>query len=198
MSGYALEDIRGRNPRFMQAPGGHVLTPPRPVILSPTPQRPHTQSPGAPTEADRPGPSVAGDNKVGSDESGHTITPPNPTPTPTQSSTTHAQSQSRESYAYIPPPSSHVPAGSERTHTSKATVAHIKAKLDANEEVQTTILNYRRDGTPFWNWLSVVPVREAGEGSRFRYHVGIMVDLVQQPRAIIQTMQAGFYIRTQS
>ncbi|QRV78618.1 White collar 1 protein [Ceratobasidium sp. AG-Ba] len=197
MSGYALEDIRGRNPRFMQAPGGHVLPPQacHPLAHPPAPAHPVSGRThrGGPTGAVRRWRHKSGLRRIRSHN--HTAQPdPNPNPI-----IHHPRAVTiRESYAYIPPPSSHVPAGSERTHTSKATVAHIKAKLDANEEVQTTILNYRRDGTPFWNWLSVVPVREAGEGSRFRYHVGIMVDLVQQPRAIIQTMQAGFYIRTQS
>ncbi|KAG9125598.1 blue light receptor [Ceratobasidium sp. 392] len=183
MSGYALDDILGRNPRFMQAPGGHVLSKPTVVVRSPQPR-----SPGqAQVHADeRPGPTTAGDGgpKPDSDESITTVRPsPGPTPTPAHphppspssstltlhpSSTAPTQIQP-EQHAYIPPPSSHVPAGSERAHTSKSTVAHIKAKLDAHEEVQATILNYRKDGTPFWNWLSVVPVREGGEGSRFRY-----------------------------
>ncbi|KAG8704145.1 blue light receptor [Ceratobasidium sp. 395] len=207
MSGYALEDILGRNPRFMQAPGGHVLSRPQMTLRSPQPRSPQPKSPGQVQPEDRPGPSTTGESK--DPDSDETIRPsPAPTPTPAHpqpptppshpSSTTPTQTSASETRAYIPPPNSHVPAGSERIHTSKTTVAHIKAKLDAHEEVQATILNYRKDGTPFWNWLSVVPVREAGEGSRFRYHVGIMVDLVQQPRAIIQTMQAGFYIRAQS
>ncbi|KAG8734740.1 blue light receptor [Ceratobasidium sp. 428] len=212
MSGYALEDILGRNPRFMQAPGGHVLSRPQMALRSPQPRSPQPKSPGQVQPEDRPGPSTTGESKnPDSDESAKTVRPsPAPTPTPAHphaptppshlSSATPTRTSTSETptHAYIPPPNSHVPAGSERTHTSKSTVAHIKSKLDAHEEVQATILNYRKDGTPFWNWLSVVPVREAGEGSRFRYHVGIMVDLVQQPRAIIQTMQAGFYIRAQS
>jgi len=155
MSGYDLDHIRGRNPRFMQAPGGHVLSP---------------------TASPRPGPVSAN-----SGSSTDTITEPS-------SPTAHS--------SYIPPPHSHVPAGSERAHTDNKAVATLHSKLAANEEAQVTILNYRRDGTPFWNWLSIVPVRDAGENSRFRYHVGIMVDLVQQPRAIIQMMQTGFYVRT--
>ncbi|KAG9087913.1 blue light receptor [Ceratobasidium sp. 370] len=193
MSGYALEDIRGRNPRFMQAPGGHVLALPPPRLQQPQPRTPQS------LVDERPPPSANGMSKANSDESTKTVRPtPAPTPTPAHPQPPSPPVERADQPAYIPPPHSHVAAGSERHHTSKTTVALIKAKLDAHEEVQVTVLNYRKDGTPFWNWLSVVPVREGGEGSRFRYHVGIMVDLIQQPRAIIQTMQAGFYIRTQS
>ncbi|CAE6418379.1 unnamed protein product [Rhizoctonia solani] len=168
MSGYALEDILGRNPRFMQAPGGHVLSPPSAHDEKST------------TTTTRPSPSVIpGSSGSGSSSSTETV------------STT---SKPEEISSYIPPPNSHVPPGSQRSHTNNDTIRHIKSKLDANEEVQSVVLNYRKDGTAFWNWLSIVPVRE---GERFRWHVGIMVDLIQQPRQIMRTMQAGYYIRTQ-
>ncbi|KAF8603718.1 hypothetical protein BDV93DRAFT_473010 [Ceratobasidium sp. AG-I] len=196
MSGYALEDIRGRNLRFMQAPGGEALVSDAsralkesnermsPAVGSKPKSPRHASSPRSPQS--RPGPStIGGPSSTDSSSSTETVdATPTPVPTP------------KPTHAYIPPPDSHVPAGSARKHTDQATVDTIRAKLDANEEIQATLLNYRCDGTPFWNYLSIVPVREGGEGSRFRYHVGIMVDLVQQPRAIMQTMQAGFYVRS--
>ncbi|KAG8744015.1 blue light receptor [Ceratobasidium sp. 414] len=154
MSGYALDDIRGRNPRFMQAPGGGVLALPPLRLQQPQPRTPQSL--------------VDESSKAGSDESVRPTPAPTPTPAHPQPPSPPPPAPRTDQHAYIPPPHSHVLAGSERHHTSKTTVAHIKAKLDANEEVQVTILNYRKDGTPFWNWLSVVPVREGGEGSRFR------------------------------
>jgi len=193
MTGYALEDVRGRNPRFMQAPGGVVLSSDASSsyydsseLASPTAGS-KPKSPRHPTTSpkSRPGASATTSaSSAGSSSSTETI---DATPTPIPP---------KPARAYIPPPDSHVRAGSARTHVDQAAVDKMRTKLSANEEVQLTVLNYRRDGTPFWNWLSIVPVREAGEGSRFRYHVGIMVDLVQQPRAIMRTMQAGFYVRT--
>ncbi|CAE6445543.1 unnamed protein product [Rhizoctonia solani] len=205
MSGYALEDIRGRNPRFMQAPGGHVLSPPR----SDSSDGDGAQPGPAPSEGfppstsyhdvaesqlppSRPSPSVIPGSGSGSGlstnsgSSTDTIsTAPKSEGVPTLTGIS--------SPAHIPPPRSHVSAGSQRTHTNNDTVRYIKSKLDANEEVQSVILNYRKDGTPFWNWMSIVPVRE---GDRFRWQVGIMVDLVQQPQQILRAMQAGYYIRT--
>ncbi|GAB1521249.1 hypothetical protein RhiTH_004340 [Rhizoctonia solani] len=204
MSGYALEDIRGRNPRFMQAPGGHVLSPPNsdssdeddaqsgpaPNERFPPSTSPHDVAESQP-QPSRPPPVVvpgsgSGSSSTNSGSSTETVSSapkPEDIPAPTTSD------------AYIHPPQSHVSPGSQRTHTNHDTVRYIKSKLDANEELQCVVLNYRKDGTPFWNWLSVVPVRE---GERFRWHVGIMVDLVQQPQQIMRAMQAGYYIRTQS
>ncbi|CAE6419203.1 unnamed protein product [Rhizoctonia solani] len=181
MSGYALEDIRGRNPRFMQAPGGHVLA----ANSSERGQASSTSSHDEKPPQARPSPSViTGSGSGSSANSGSS----------SSIETVSSQAEEDRIPAYIPPPRSHVLAGSQRTHTNNDTVRHVKSKLDAQEEVQCVVLNFRKDGTPFWNWLSIVPVRE---GERFRWHVGIMVDLIQQPRQIMRTMQAGHYIRTQ-
>ncbi|CAE6464777.1 hypothetical protein ACGC1H_006024 [Rhizoctonia solani] len=180
MSGYALEDIRGRNPRFMQAPGGHVLAAnPSERGTQASSTSSHDEKPLA-----RPALSViTGSGSGSSTNSGSS-----------SSAETVAKAEEDRIPVYIPPPRSHVPAGSHRTHTNNDTVRHVKLKLDSHEEVQCVVLNFRKDGTPFWNWMSIVPVRE---GERFRWHVGIMVDLIQQPRQIMRTMQAGHYIRTQ-
>ncbi len=48
--------------------------------------------------------------------------------------------------------------------TDPATVEHIVAALAAGEECAVTLLNYRKDGTPFWNEFAMGPVRnDAGE-----------------------------------
>ncbi|CAE7129960.1 unnamed protein product [Rhizoctonia solani] len=197
MSGYALEDIRGRNPRFMQAPGGQALSPPSlndpgtqsgPTPKASTSTSSYDEKPVSPLA--RPSPSViTGSGSGSSTNSGSSSSTEikSPTPKPEEAPTPSPP-------AYIPPPHSHVSAGSHRTHTNNETVRYLKSKLEANEEVQSVVLNYRKDGTPFWNWLSIVPVHEGG---KFRWQVGIMVDLIQQPRQILRTMQAGYYIRTQ-
>ncbi|ELU41076.1 hypothetical protein AG1IA_04894 [Rhizoctonia solani AG-1 IA] len=167
MSGYALEDIRGRNPRFMQAPGGHVLSPPNsdssdeddaqsgpaPNERFPPSTSPHDVAESQP-QPSRPPPVVvpgsgSGSSSTNLGSSTETVSSapkPEDIPAPTTSD------------AYIHPPQSHVSPGSQRTHTNHDTVRYIKSKLDANEELQCVVLNYRKDGTPFWNWLSVVPV----------------------------------------
>ena len=45
--------------------------------------------------------------------------------------------------------------------TDPATRARIRAALRRHEPVRAELLNYRKDGTPFWVEISIVPVRDA-------------------------------------
>jgi PAS domain S-box-containing protein len=47
--------------------------------------------------------------------------------------------------------------------TDRATVAEVARRLAAGEPVETEILNYRKDGTAFWNALAISPIR-TGDG----------------------------------
>ncbi|WP_159901563.1 PAS domain S-box protein [Salinirussus salinus] len=52
--------------------------------------------------------------------------------------------------------------------TDEETVAEVRRAIDDRRPVVTELLNYRKDGTPFWNRLEVVPVRdEDGEVTHF-------------------------------
>ena len=52
--------------------------------------------------------------------------------------------------------------------TDPDAVARIRNAVRAEEPIQTDLLNYRRDGTPFWNRLLMAPVRDAaGEVAYF-------------------------------
>jgi phosphoserine phosphatase RsbU/P len=54
-------------------------------------------------------------------------------------------------------------------------VAAIRAALDAQRPCVVELLNYRKDGTTFWNRLSITPVRDAsGEVTHF---IGIQSDV---------------------
>lgn len=44
--------------------------------------------------------------------------------------------------------------------TDPTTVEDIRSALDAGLTYRGSLLNYRRDGTPFWNQLTVSPVRD--------------------------------------
>jgi PAS domain S-box-containing protein len=59
--------------------------------------------------------------------------------------------------------------------TDPAAVAAIRAALAAGTDVSVTLLNYRKDGTPFWNHLHVAPLRD-GSGNITSY-VGIQAVL---------------------
>jgi PAS domain S-box-containing protein len=45
--------------------------------------------------------------------------------------------------------------------TSRATADQLRASLAAGEGAEVEILNYRKDGTPFWNALVISPVRDS-------------------------------------
>lgn len=47
------------------------------------------------------------------------------------------------------------------TDTNKATVEEIKKKIANGDDVSVTILNYKADGTPFWNRLFIAALRDA-------------------------------------
>lgn len=52
-------------------------------------------------------------------------------------------------------------------HTAEESVARLREAVDAERPVSVEVLNYRADGTPFWNRMAVVPIREGGEVTRF-------------------------------
>ncbi|SFF63331.1 SpoIIE family protein phosphatase [Blastococcus tunisiensis] len=64
--------------------------------------------------------------------------------------------------------------------TERAAVAAIRAGLDTRETVTTTLLNYRKDGTAFWNQLSVSPVFD-GNGELVSF-VGVQTDVTERVR----------------
>ena len=65
--------------------------------------------------------------------------------------------------------------------TDPATVQSIRDAIKNEEEHTVQLLNYRKDGTPFWNRLSITPLRNAaGEVTHF---VGVQSDITDQKRA---------------
>ena len=42
--------------------------------------------------------------------------------------------------------------------TDLAEVAKLRAGIDSCSEVKATLLNYRKDGTPFWNHVQIAPM----------------------------------------
>jgi sigma-B regulation protein RsbU (phosphoserine phosphatase) len=62
-----------------------------------------------------------------------------------------------------------------------ADVAEIRAALAEQRECLVEILNYRRDGTTFWNRLSITPVRN--EHGEVTHHIGIQSDVTARREA---------------
>jgi len=65
--------------------------------------------------------------------------------------------------------------------TDEGTIAELRNAIDAEEPVRTEILNYRADGTPFWNKLTVAPVT-GEDGGMVTHFVGIQEDVTEQKR----------------
>lgn len=64
----------------------------------------------------------------------------------------------------------------ERTECSN--IETIRRGINEREPVKTELLNYKKDGTPFWNELSISPVwNESGEISHF---IGILSDVTHR------------------
>jgi PAS domain S-box-containing protein len=65
--------------------------------------------------------------------------------------------------------------------TEVETVTEIREAIDRGRECTVEILNYRQDGTPFWNRLAITPVKDAtGEVTHF---IGIQSDVSARRRA---------------
>jgi PAS domain S-box-containing protein len=65
--------------------------------------------------------------------------------------------------------------------TDDATVAEIREGINSETPTQTEILNYRADGTPFWNKLTIAPVRSADTEDVIHF-VGIQEDITAEKR----------------
>ncbi|KAI1205976.1 uncharacterized protein F4807DRAFT_441217 [Annulohypoxylon truncatum] len=60
-------------------------------------------------------------------------------------------------------------------YTNRSSVKRIKEQLEAGKEHCETILNYRRDGSPFMNLIMVAPLID--NRGVVRYHMGCQVDV---------------------
>lgn len=65
--------------------------------------------------------------------------------------------------------------------TDAETVDEIRQAVDAEESIRTEILNYRANGTPFWNELTIAPVMDP-ESREVTHYVGIQNDVTVRKR----------------
>ena len=74
--------------------------------------------------------------------------------------------------------------------TSQAAVAQIRAALEAGEDVNADLLNYRKDGSQFWNALFISPVRN-GDGV-IEYFFASQLDVTErvEAQAIVEKQKA--------
>ncbi|HEX6860586.1 MAG TPA: PAS domain-containing protein [Caulobacteraceae bacterium] len=73
-------------------------------------------------------------------------------------------------------------------HTEDADIQAIGRAVREGRDIARDILNYRKDGTPFWNALYVSPVRnEAGE---IVYFFGSQIDITDKKKAELQVLES--------
>lgn len=94
---------------------------------------------------------------------------------------------------FLQSPDGRVEPGSERYHTDNAAVAHLKQHSHALQECQASLINYRKNGTPFINLVTIVPI-PWGDSPDPVYLVGFQVDLVEQPTAVLERAEDGSYV----
>lgn len=63
-------------------------------------------------------------------------------------------------------------------HTDRSTVDTLKKAIKEQREITVRLLNYKKDGTPFWNMLTVAPIRDVSGAPRFL--VGVQVDVTEE------------------
>jgi PAS domain S-box-containing protein len=65
--------------------------------------------------------------------------------------------------------------------TSQPAVAQLRAAIKAGEHCTVTLLNYRKDGTPFWNELTISPIYD--DDNNLTHFVGIQADISDRIKA---------------
>ena len=65
--------------------------------------------------------------------------------------------------------------------TDPAAVDSLRDAIRHGRACTVDILNYRKDGTPFWNHLSITPVRDAS--GQLTHYVGVQSDVTARKRA---------------
>ena len=74
--------------------------------------------------------------------------------------------------------------------TSRASVDRVREAVAAGEVLTIELLNYRKDGTPFWNQLHINPI--FGDDGTLQYFFASQLDVTQQRKA--QELEAAEYM----
>ncbi len=68
-------------------------------------------------------------------------------------------------------------------------LAEIRAALAEHRPVEVTLRNFRKDGTLFYNRLSIQPLRDAG--GRLIYYLGVQYDVTELENARAEVERLG-------
>ncbi len=74
------------------------------------------------------------------------------------------------------------------SETDPAAVAQVLAAIRDGKSCNVEMVNYRKDGTPFWNSFALSPVRD--EAGRVTHFIGVVTDVTQRRKLEEQYRQA--------
>ena len=83
---------------------------------------------------------------------------------------------------FLQAPDGKVQAGIKRKYVDDNSVLEIKNKVSRRQEIQISLINYRKGGQPFMNLLTMIPV--PWDTDELKFYVGFQVDLVEQPNSV--------------
>ncbi|BCL35598.1 PAS domain S-box protein [Nostoc sp. MS1] len=78
----------------------------------------------------------------------------------------------------------------------QSAIAEIKSALETGKDCQVILRNYRKDGSLFWNQLSISPIYE--ENGNVTHFIGIQTDISEQQAALRERQQAELALRRQA
>lgn len=92
---------------------------------------------------------------------------------------------------FLQAPDGKIQAGVKRKYVDDNSVLRIKNMINQRQEMQISIINYRKGGQPFMNLLTMIPI--TWDSEEIKYYVGFQVDLVEQPASITNKNPDGTY-----
>lgn len=93
---------------------------------------------------------------------------------------------------FLQSPYGNIQPGMERKFVDPHTVSRLRTTIEERNEIQASLINYRKGGQPFMNLITMIPVRL---GEEYRFYVGFQVDLVEKPDAITKKNQSASSLR---
>ncbi|MBE9127236.1 MULTISPECIES: PAS domain-containing protein [unclassified Coleofasciculus] len=79
--------------------------------------------------------------------------------------------------------------------TDPEAVAQIRQSLRSHQEVRVVLKNYRKDGTPFWNELTISPIQDA-KGC-LTHFIGIQTDVTERHQAQEELRRSNAFLTAQ-
>ncbi|KAJ3301562.1 blue light receptor [Kappamyces sp. JEL0829] len=94
---------------------------------------------------------------------------------------------------FLQHPTQEVFEGHPRPYTDHNIVAQMKRCVLERNEGQFTLVNYKKSGEPFLNHVTMIPLALGGS-KEFTHIIGLQIDLIQQPKSIMERLKNGTYL----